>query len=160
MEEYRLAIELSEKESDRYWNRSNVILLVQGALATVVSAQTDHLIRTLLICLLGIYVSLLWLGVLYKGTLYVSRWAHAAKRVEQEELERRIRDGEPIIYPILRYYEEARKIEPIRKLPHYSRNTTSLMMWLARGVMLYWVALAAIRIGECFFDERLIFVSI
>lgn len=125
MEEYRIAIELSEKESDRYWSRSNIILLVQGALATIVSTQVDHLIRTLLICLLGIYVSLLWLGVLYKGKLYVSRWAAAAKRVEKEECERRLLTGEQPFYPVLRYYEDARKPEPAKRLLYYSRNRTT-----------------------------------
>jgi hypothetical protein len=148
VEEYRLAIELSEKESDRYWNRSNVILLVQGALATVVANQAYHLGRTLLICALGLFVSLLWLGVLYKGKLYVTRWSNTAKRVELNEVERRILAGERPLYPILRYYEEARIPEPRKRLPYYSKNTTTLMMWLARGVMGYWLLLAGMRIVE------------
>lgn len=148
LDAYRLAIELSEKESDRYWSRSNIILLVQGALATIVANQADHLGRTLLICLLGLFVSLLWLGVLYKGKLYVNRWSSAAKRIEREEMNRRLSLGLEPIYPVLRYYEEARQPESRKKLPYYTRNTTTLMMWLVRCIMAYWIALAFMRIFE------------
>jgi hypothetical protein len=74
-EEYRLAIELGERESDRYWGRSNIMLLVQGALATVLSTQTHDVPIAVTIGALGIFLSFLWLGILHKGKLYVARWS-------------------------------------------------------------------------------------
>lgn len=138
MESLRLALEMREKESDRYWSRSNIILLVQCVL--VATFGNIHTISplALAICVIGLSVSFIWLGVLYKGKCYVSRWDYAAKKTQQDLLKSSKKKGNDFI-PILSYYETAKTKEHNPRFFIFNYNTTTLMKWCVIVMIFFWL---------------------
>lgn len=137
-DEYRLALELQEKESDRYWSRSNVLLLVHGALISFyISVARNNSWYTLAVAVEGVFLGIIWLGILFKGKRYVSRWGYAAA-----EVERITKAKDPSLanrnHPILEYYEAAKRAEPASRLFIYRRNTTTLMRYAVYSIITFW----------------------
>lgn len=76
-------IAIWDREADRFWVRSNLMLLVNGALLGVVTgAQTPSALK-LFLCAFGVYFSIHWLLVNGKGAYYVGRWRPAIEKYER-----------------------------------------------------------------------------
>ena len=82
-EEYKLATDLLEKEADRYWNRSNIMLLIQGGLLALYGGVFGKgLLIEIAVCLQGLIFAVLWFGIVHKGGLYVNRWDRVVMDIE------------------------------------------------------------------------------
>src|SRR6266481_7042814 len=82
-EEYKLAVDHLERESDRFWNRTNIALVVQAAfLAFFGGIATKNPNMAAVICIPGAAFSLLGLGIITKGCVYVQRWSDVVMEIE------------------------------------------------------------------------------
>jgi hypothetical protein len=136
-EEYRLAIERQEQESDRYWTRSNVLLLVQGALISFYTNIDDK--RTLFaiaVALQGLFLAVVWLGVIKKGKSYVSRWDSVIAHIE--ECEGSKGSESRLSYPLNELNWVAKRQEKTERLPLYRQSTTTLMKYAIASVAMFW----------------------
>jgi hypothetical protein len=142
MDILRLALEIKEKESDRYWNRSNIMLVLQGALVAAFSAV--HTVHFLAIAIsgIGLLMCFLWLGMLYKGKCYISRWDYAAKQAEQKLWKMAVKKGD-VFPPVLHYVECSRKKESKPRFFLFRHSTTILMMWAVVIMMQFWLFIGA-----------------
>ena len=83
-ENYIKAMELLENESDRFWARNNVFLLVQGAMIAFYSKANMGSLFSALISIEGLFLALIWIGVLVKGAKYVGRWDDVVREIESK----------------------------------------------------------------------------
>jgi hypothetical protein len=136
-DEYRLAIERQEQESDRYWTRSNVLLLVQGALISFYTNIDDK--RTLFavaVAIQGLFLAIIWLGVIKKGKNYVERWDNVIGHIEQQEQAKQ--DQSNLAYPLNTLNNVAKRDEKPARLPLYRQSTTTLMKYAIASVVVFW----------------------
>lgn len=78
-----MASELLEKESDRFWNRVNIALLIQAALLALLGGAASE--GPLVVAVaggLGAAFSLLGWGLTTKGCSYVERWTAVVLDIE------------------------------------------------------------------------------
>jgi hypothetical protein len=136
-DEYRLAIERQEQESDRYWTRSNVLLLVQGALISFYTNIEDK--RTLFaiaVAIQGLFLAIIWLGVIKKGKNYVNRWDDVIGHIERQEQSKG--HSSNLAYPLNALNAVAKRDEKPARLPLYRRSTTTLMKYAIASVAAFW----------------------
>src|SRR5690349_276885 len=89
---YAALVGIWDKEADRFWVRSNLMRLINGALlGFTVGAETPPFIR-IVVSLFGLYFSLVWVLMNNKGGYYVSRWR---PMIEEFESVLRLRLGFP-----------------------------------------------------------------
>ena len=81
-ENYNKALDLLENESDRFWARNNVFLLVQGAMIAFYAKANLGNLFSLLVSIEGFFLALIWIGVLVKGAQYVARWDNVVREIE------------------------------------------------------------------------------
>ena len=74
-------LDSTEKESDRFWTRSNVFVTINSALFALFAASYSKLLfeYKLIFSVLGIILTLAWLQVLRTGKYYAKRWRLDAK---------------------------------------------------------------------------------
>lgn len=134
-EEYRLATELLEKESDRYWNRSNIMLLIQGALLALfggVSGKGAFTEAT--VCIQGIIFSVLWYGVVHKGSLYVQRWDRVVMDIETQ-----LKSTLGSEFFAIRHMNDAAKIYEKRGRFKFWGRTTQIMKGTIITIFCFWL---------------------
>lgn len=145
-EEYRLAIERQEQESDRYWTRSNVLLLVQGALISFYTNIEDK--RTffaIAVALQGLFLAVIWLGVIKKGKAYVNRWDSVIGHIEEQE---RSKGNGGLTYPLNMLNSVAKREEKPDRLPLYRQSTTTLMKYAIASVVAFWSLMVLLAVFD------------
>lgn len=131
-------------ESDRYWNRSNIMLLIQGALLALFGgvSGSGKIVETA-ICVQGLIFSTLWFGVVHKGSLYVERWDRVVMQIEVE-LKNRL--GKEFF--ALRHMNDAAKVYEKRgRLKVWGRTTTIMKATIAT-IAIFWIALGTMVISD------------
>ena len=83
-ENYIKALDLLENESDRFWARNNVFLLVQGAMIAFYSKANMGSLFSVLVSIEGLFLALIWIVVLVKGAKYVGRWDTVVREIESK----------------------------------------------------------------------------
>ncbi|MEL6643317.1 MAG: hypothetical protein AAFQ79_05225 [Pseudomonadota bacterium] len=135
-DEYKIAIDRQEKESDRFWARSNIMLLVQGALISFyIGLQGKDSLFGIITVLEGILLAVIWLGVLAKGKSYVSRWDAVIRSIEDSS----IKTGD-LQYPLADLYREAKVDETSSLVPLSRKSTTKLMQYAVLSILVFWIA--------------------
>ena len=143
-----------DREADRFWVRSNLLLLVNGALLGVVAgAQTPSRLK-LIVCAFGVYFSIHWLLLNGKGLYYVARWRPAIEAYERMLLERPSFSSLPLLtvppdevaLTPAQTWAERLAILAGRRPP--VRTASSLMHAIVLGFVVAWLALAAYFAGS------------
>jgi hypothetical protein len=130
MEQYKIACDLQDRESARFWERNNVFLLIQGGMLAFFATRDQAPWLEILLASEGIALCVLWLGVLVKGRDYVYRWSRVV--VEMETSER----GLP--FQLFTLCDAMRGDKP-RWLPRVlNRATTKLMLAVILSLSLAW----------------------
>jgi hypothetical protein len=117
------------------------MLVVQGVLVAafgVLYAESVHI--AVCVSCTGFLRCFIWMGVLYKGKCYVSRWDRVARRAEKD-LEEWSKSGaiSDQLSPLFKYYDKAKRSEPIPSFFVYKYNTTTLMKWAVVVIMAFWL---------------------
>lgn len=74
LEIWKTYVSIWDSETNRFWVRSNIFLLVNGALLTVVTGLSKIPLISLVICFFGATLAFLWLQTNKIGKHYVDRW--------------------------------------------------------------------------------------
>lgn len=144
-DEYALANELMEQECDRYWNRSNIMLLIQGALIALDGAvYGKSQIISIAVAMQGILFSIFWFGIVHKGSLYVGRWDKVIKDLETDL---KSESGEK--FYALRHLNDASRLH--EKKPRFmkrflNQSTTKLMKLVIMSAIVFWLFLLSYSI--------------
>lgn len=72
-----------DKEADRFWVRSNLMFLANGALLSVAGALQQPLPIRIITVAVGLFLAWSWLLINNKGGYYVSRWRPVIEDIEQ-----------------------------------------------------------------------------
>lgn len=138
LQEYIHASDLMEKESDRYWNRSNIMLLIQGALIALYGGIYEKsALLSIAVATQGCIFSIFWYGIVHKGSLYVRRWDSV---IYDMEIQLRGRVGEEFF--ALRHMNDAARVNETDKyLSKFS--TTKLMKWTIVSVLVFWAVVVS-----------------
>jgi len=141
LQEYIHASDLMEKESDRYWNRSNIMLLIQGALIALYGGVYEKsLLLSIAIAIQGCVFSVFWYGIVHKGSLYVKRWDSVIYDMENQ-LRKKLGDD----FFALRHMNDAARVD--EKDRFFSKfSTTKLMKWTIVSVLIFWIGTASYSI--------------
>ena len=137
-EEYKLALDLIEKESERFWTRNNVFLIIQGALiAFYNSVFSTGNFYGLIVAAQGFFLAVIWIGVLIKGKNYVDRWDITAR-----DIEKRLLDTYPnTLLGLKRLNDRAKSNERQHFIQLLNKSTTLLIRYVIYSFMLFWSAL-------------------
>jgi len=81
---YQTIMDSWNRESDRFWSRNNLFLLINAALLTAISTFAQPSLISLAIAVLGIYFTGVWILVSKKGAYYVRRWRPVLERIEKQ----------------------------------------------------------------------------
>ena len=135
-DEYKIAIERQEKESDRFWARSNIMLLVQGALISFyISLQGKDSLFGVITVLEGVLLAVIWLAVLAKGKTYVSRWDEVINGIEEEAIVSR-----ELQFPLASLYRNVKEGEASSAIPFSRKSTTKLMQYAVISILVFWLS--------------------
>ena len=77
-------LQLWDKEMDRFWTRSNIFLVVNGALLVAVTSFTSLSIIGAAVSLFGMIFISIWIKVNRIGKYYVDRWKYFLQEIEIE----------------------------------------------------------------------------
>jgi len=137
LQEYIHASDLMEKESDRYWNRSNIMLIIQGALIALYgSVYEKSLLLSIAIAIQGFIFSIFWFGIVHKGSQYVKRWDSVILNIENQ-LRQKIGND----FFALRHMNDVARVD--EKQGVFSNfSTTRLMKWTILSILIFWSVMA------------------
>ncbi len=85
LEYYKIAVELHNTESQRYWDRNNVFILINGGFLALLG--TDIIIGKidrLVICCIGAITAYMWILILRQGKDLIERWRKVIHKIENE----------------------------------------------------------------------------
>ena len=141
-EEYKIAIERQEKESDRYWKRSNIMLLVQGALISFfIGLDNKDGVFGILTCIEGFTLAVIWLAVLSKGKRYISRWDYVIRHIEKK-----CETEDYLFFPLSTIYSSIYKDESSHRIFLFNKSTTKLMQYVVVSIIMFWISLVSISL--------------
>lgn len=84
-EEYwKKYVDLWNAESDRFWMRSNIYLVVNGGLLILITGLSKIPLFSLIVCLFGIGFACVWHQTNVISKHYVSRWKVLIEECEKE----------------------------------------------------------------------------
>ena len=142
-EYYKIAVDLHNSESQRYWERNNVFILVNGAfLAFLGTDIIEEKVDRLVICSIGFLFSYMWILILRQGKDLIERWRKVIHKYEDENDE--IRD---VFHTADRLSAEG---VPISILPFSKLPPSGIMRWSAILVCSGWLAAFA---GICTYND-------
>lgn len=151
-EQYRLAIELLENESDRFWARNNIFLLIQAAFISLyASIIKDTEFYSVLLALQGFIIAFIWLGVLRKGATYVSRWDKVVRNIEMKMLS----DKRRISFLGLKKLNDSVKNKensPIWPISIVNKRTTLLITYFIYSLLLFWIVIILVSTARILFE--------
>ena len=132
--QYLKALELLERESDRFWMRNNVFLLVQGAMIAFYSKAPPDALFNLLVSIEGLFLAALWIGVLTQGANYVRRWDDVVR-----ELEARLEAlfGDKFV-GLKRLNDIAKSREKPGNIRLLDKRTTVLIRYFIISLLIFW----------------------
>lgn len=148
-EEFKLALDLAEKEADRFWARNNVLLLVQAALiAFYDSINNIGNSYGLLVTAQGFFLSLIWIGVLIKGKNYISRWDVATRDMESKLM----KDFPGKLQGLIKLNDKGRKKDVVHPIKLLNKSTTTLITYFVYSLMLFWGGLFIVVVSPLLAD--------
>lgn len=132
LEFYKIAVELHNSESQRYWERNNVFILINGAfLALLGTDLIEGKIDKLIICLIGFFASYMWILILRQGKDLIERWRKVLHWIENEDDK------------IVKVFQKADKLSSEGKaflfLPFSKLPASGIMRWAAIIVCIGWL---------------------
>jgi len=149
-EQYKTALELLEKESDRFWTRNNILLLVQGAfISFYASTIKSNSIYSLLLASQGIILAFIWIGILMKGAQYVERWDKCVRELEKMILA----TGNLEFQGLKRLNDIAKRAEVKPKFPLslLNKRTTVLIRYLIISLSIFWIIIFTLSLLNLLF---------
>ena len=143
-EEYKLAIELAEKEADRFWMRNNVLLLVQAALiAFFDSVKSVGSIYGALVAAQGFFLALIWIGVLVKGKNYISRWDNVSRNIERKMV--KTYSGE--LLGLRQLSDKVKEKDTLHPIKFLNKSTTVLIKYVIYSLLFFWGVLFIVDVA-------------
>lgn len=129
---YKLVWDLQNQESNRFWQRNTVFLLLHGGLLAILST-TNLQFMQMIISLEGFFLAIFWLGVLKRGKDYVYRWNRVLTRIENE-------NKNIIQIPVKHFEENAKENDPPDFFPFscFKGETTDIIRWVIYSLILAW----------------------
>lgn len=138
---YTKAIELLENESDRFWARNNAFLLVQGAMIAFYSKATMGSLFSLLLSIEGLFLALIWIGVLVKGAKYVGRWDKVVREIENKLISK-----SDEFVGLKKLNDKAKSLESPFVVNFLNKRTTLLIVYFIYSSVLFWFCILCINI--------------
>lgn len=133
---YKIAVELHSSESQRYWDRNTVFIVVNGGLLALLSVDFAKGNRDrIAVCMLGLIVSYVWWLILRQGKDLIERWSLVARSIEDEH-------NLPIKLYRIADHVSSEGISD-HSLPFSTLPASSLMRLSAVVVMIGWIAAIA-----------------
>ena len=83
LEYYRIAVEFHRSESQRYWDRNTVFIVINGGLLALLGV--DFLMGNydrIAVCIIGFIASYIWWLILRQGKDLIERWSRVARYLE------------------------------------------------------------------------------
>lgn len=82
---YKILADVSNLDVKLMWDRTNVILILQGALLAFLGSgyNSDNFVLTLSIIVFGLITSFLWWRITKGGSFWVSHWEEKMRSIEQ-----------------------------------------------------------------------------
>lgn len=157
--EHAAMLAVWDKEADRFWVRSNLMLLVNGALLGAVAAANQPAITKIVFGVFGLFFSWSWLLLNNKSGYYVSRWRPVIEQYEKHMIS-------TTCFPILpltsvRPDEEAFQSHGVRgavqvllgrKTPRADAGT--IMHYIVLGFVMSWILLTSLHITFAISEGR------
>ena len=158
---YQTILDAHDDESDRFWTRNNIFLLINsGLLVTATSAiETPQL--KIIVSIFGIYFSLIWVQVNKKGAYYVHRWRPVIEEFENVLKKTGLVSSKPFANLVRPDDEKFQTTDsPIsliklifnKEIP--SATTTELMRRVILGFLFIWISIAGINFYSSFFQKN------
>ena len=123
-------IELWTAETDRYWSRNNVFLLINGGLIAILTTQNSSDTVAFLVSLVAVFICTIWYRVNAIGKYYLDRWKGPIKAVEKE-------------WPI-KPITDVSLSSSTDDTPKKYRSSSKYMQLIVRGAVISWGLLAII----------------
>ena len=153
---YASLVAVWDKEADRFWVRSNLLLIVNGALFGLITASSTPQILRASGCLFGLYFSFYWLLMNDKGGYYVGRWRPVIEAYEQKLRQRLTFHDLPM--PLSTVRSDSEVLSPPRGIRQRwgvmsgkrppTKSTSGIMRSIIVGFMIAWVALFALIVRD------------
>lgn len=84
VEKWKTAMEMWDKEADRFWARNNIFLLLAGALTVLLTAASLSSAIRSLVSVLGVLFTYIWMRVNQRGKFYLDRWKPIIEDLEEK----------------------------------------------------------------------------
>jgi hypothetical protein len=111
------------------------MLLIQGALLALLGGLSGKgVLIEFVVCVQGLIFTILWYGVVHKGSLYVERWDRVVMQIETKIKER---EGEEFF--AIRHMNDAAKIHEKRGRIKVWGRTTKIMKVTIATVAVFWI---------------------
>jgi len=126
-------LDITEKESDRFWQRARLLITINSALMALAISlvSISDMYVVIILSLFGIMSSLAWIQILRTGKYYASRWRADAKYLI---------DGDPVL---ANYFHAAAK-KPRIKRPFGPKSSMCIMI-MAYVSILFWISIPVIK---------------
>lgn len=128
---YRLVWDLQNQESNRFWQRNNAFLLLNGGLLAALSLTTITFVHQI-VSAEGLILTILWLAVLRRGKEYVYKWNRVIRKMEDDH-----RGAIPV--PLKSLEDLTEKPSPYAWI--FGGETTDLMRAFIYVVIIAWMLL-------------------
>ncbi len=138
---YTAVLSLWNSECDRFWTRSNIFLIVNGALLTAFAAFSSDIFARGTLATVGLYTSIIWLLLNKKSAHYVSRWRPVLEALELRLPAAPLRAVPPDSMASKEDWTLPGAIALFLGHRTPRASTTHLMSWTIRGFVVVWVAL-------------------
>lgn len=84
--DYEIAIMMHNLESQSYWSRNNVFLLVNGGLlAILTSSLNGHPVLQIMVSIIGLVMSYMWYVILIRSKDLIARWSAVIHKIEAND---------------------------------------------------------------------------
>ncbi|MFC1486025.1 hypothetical protein ACFL55_03255 [Candidatus Latescibacterota bacterium] len=84
LEKWKALLDIWDREADRFWARSNIFLIVNGALLVAVTSFSESHFVGFAISLFGVLFVRIWIKVNTIGKYYLDRWKVLMIRLEDK----------------------------------------------------------------------------
>lgn len=124
---WQSVMEIWDREADRFWTRSNIFLIVNGALLLAVTSFASQPMLGVIVSVFGLLFVRIWMYVNRIGKYYVDRW-----RMLLEQLE------EPWEHKLVGQLDELEEQSEVASRLHAS---TTYMYYALRLMFFLWLGL-------------------
>lgn len=150
-DQYKLAMDLLEKESDRFWARNNVFLLTQAALVSFYASMANSgvFFFKLLLASQALFLAMIWMGVLLRGASYVERWDHVV-RVLERQMGRSLHPEVNNFLALKALNDQAKSLELPRPrlIPFLRQRTTKQIRYGIHSLLCFWALIVGYNLWQ------------